>query len=173
MPSLIHSVAPAFPHKVLRLCGAPVASSVSLVTPFLFLNFGRHRSFRAQTRLFLRETTEALRYREGRRKDSFNASYAAAPFPQKCLRIFGDPFLRNLPLVGVFLWCKRCRHAVARRNHKGTPSLAVASRRRPNDCSFVLSSATPKQRLRLCPHFVVIDNSQDCFCNSPLAERTS
>ena len=29
------------------------------------------------------------------------------------------------------------------------------------------------QRLRLCPHFVVIDNSQDCFCNSPLAERTS
>ena len=120
MPSLIHSVAPAFPRKVLRLCGAPVASFILLANALAALptfrgcwtavrrtvaafhmadslrnaikanaKFQRGRKYDigklcgltkvrplwiARKRLFLRETTEAVRYRKGRRAARNSAS---------------------------------------------------------------------------------------------------
>ena len=75
-----------------------VASFVSLVTPFLFLNFGRRRSLRAQTRLFLHETTEAIIFAEGSRVARNNASaYAFSPQTQA--------FAGTLPIRVSLLFC--------------------------------------------------------------------
>ena len=91
MSPLIHSVAPALPHKIHGFCGAPFWQALVA-------------SLGGKMRLKLFEPTEANLYAEGRRKASFNASFDAAPFPQNA-GVLGAHFVASYVSLAALSSC--------------------------------------------------------------------
>ena len=96
-----------FPQKCFAFSGAPFWQALVA-------------SLGGKMRLKLFEPTEAILYAEGRRKDSFNASFDAAPFPQNA-SVLGALICRKLHIARS---AQRCDCFSARR-----PSRAFLARK--------------------------------------------